>query len=67
MTKVIKAVYEKGVLKPLEKIDLKEGEKIKIEIKRNINHLRGKYGKVKKTELLKLKDEIYDRRSHIRR
>ena len=31
--KVIEAIYENGVLKPLEKLDLKEGEKVKIEIK----------------------------------
>ena len=28
----VKAMYEEGVLKPLEKIGLKEGEKIEIEI-----------------------------------
>jgi len=26
MAKVIEAIYEKGVFKPLEKVDLKEGE-----------------------------------------
>ncbi len=31
--KVIEAIYENGVLKPLGKLDLKEGEKVKIEIK----------------------------------
>lgn len=30
----ISAVYRKGVIKPLEKLDLKEDEKIEIEIKR---------------------------------
>jgi len=33
MGKVIEVIYENGVLKPLEKIDLKEGEIVKIEIK----------------------------------
>jgi len=28
----VKAVYEEGVLKPLEEVNLKEGEKIEIEI-----------------------------------
>ena len=32
----IKAIYENNVLKPLEKLDLKEGEKVEIEIKKNI-------------------------------
>lgn len=31
-----KAIYEKGTLKLLEKIDLKEGEEVEIEIKKNI-------------------------------
>jgi len=30
----IEAIYCKGAIRPLEKIDLKENEKIKIEIKR---------------------------------
>jgi predicted DNA-binding antitoxin AbrB/MazE fold protein len=34
MAKVIEAIYEKGVFKPLQKVDLKEGERVKIEIKR---------------------------------
>ena len=34
MGKVIEAVYENGVFKPLEKVDLKEGERVKIEIKK---------------------------------
>lgn len=30
----IKAIYKKGVLKPLKKLDLKEGEEVKIELRR---------------------------------
>ena len=67
MPKVIEVVYENGVFKPLEKVDLNEGERVKIEVKRDISYLRGKYGKRKKIELLELKDEIHDRRNHIRR
>lgn len=33
MVKVIEAVYEKGVFKPLEKVDLREGEIMEIEVK----------------------------------
>jgi len=36
MGRVIEAVYEKGILKPLEKIDLKEGERLRIEIKESL-------------------------------
>ncbi len=67
MSKVIEVVYESGVFKPLEKVDLKEGTKVKIEIKRDISHLRSKYGKREKVDLLELRDEIHDRRNHIRR
>ena len=34
MAKVIEAIYEKGVFKPLQRVDLKEGERVKIEIKK---------------------------------
>jgi len=33
MGKVIEAIYERGVLKPLEKVDLNEGEIVEIEVK----------------------------------
>ncbi len=34
MTKVIEAIYEKGVFKPLQKVDLKEGEKVRLRIEK---------------------------------
>ena len=34
MPKVIEAVYENGVFKPLEKVELREGERLKIILKR---------------------------------
>ncbi|KUK05316.1 MAG: Putative antitoxin VapB21, partial [Archaeoglobus fulgidus] len=30
MPKLIEAVYENGVFKPLQKVDLKEGERVKV-------------------------------------
>lgn len=36
MTRIIEAVYEKGVFKPLEKVDLKEGERVKIKVERSL-------------------------------
>jgi len=33
MQKTIEVVYEKGVFKPLEPVELEEGERIEIEIK----------------------------------
>lgn len=32
---LIKAVYENNVLKPLEKLDLKEGDVVEIEVKKS--------------------------------
>ncbi len=32
MSKVIEAIYENGVLKPIEKLDLKDGQRVKIMI-----------------------------------
>jgi len=32
MPKVIEVIYENGVFKPLEKVELKEGEKMRIKI-----------------------------------
>ena len=39
MPKVIDVVYESGVFKPLEKVDLKEGIKLKIEIKERVSEI----------------------------
>ncbi|MGB3458760.1 MAG: antitoxin family protein [Halobacteriota archaeon] len=36
MLKVIDVVYEKGILKPLEKVDLMEGERVKIKIEKSL-------------------------------
>ncbi len=32
----VKAIYEGRVLRPLEELDLKEGEEVEIEVKKNI-------------------------------
>ena len=37
----IKAIYKNNVLKPLEKIDLKEGEEVEIEVKRSMKDFHG--------------------------
>ncbi len=41
MSKIIEAVYENGVFKPLEKVDLKEGEKVRIKISGIVKKTRG--------------------------
>ena len=36
MSKVIRVKYEKGVLRPLEPVDLREGEEVRIKIERSV-------------------------------
>ncbi len=51
MPKVIRVVYENGVFKPLEKVDIEEGKELRIRIEEDIIELArkfsgiGKYGK----------------------
>jgi predicted DNA-binding antitoxin AbrB/MazE fold protein len=38
-----KAIYEEGILKPLEKLNLKEGEEVEIEVKKaSVEEFHGK-------------------------
>lgn len=59
----IEVIYEKGVFKPLQKVNLKEGARGRIRIiSEELEKLRGKYaGKI---DYEKEIDEIYDRRDH---
>ena len=40
----IEAIYENGVLKPLERLDLREGERVRIFIKDFRSKLEGVFG-----------------------
>ncbi len=53
MGKVIEAVYEKGMLRPLERLDLPEGARVRVRIE-------GIYGLLKDWDIdaQKLKDEL---------
>ena len=55
MQKTIDVVYEKGLFKPLVPVDLKEGERIEIEIKgvNKIKELSDKYFGIVKLNLKK--------------
>jgi len=57
MGRIIEAVYEKGILRPLEKLDLPEGVRVRLRIE-------GIYGLLKdwRIDSQRLKDEL--RRSH---
>ncbi len=41
MARVVRVRYENGVLKPLEKLDLREGEEVEIVIRRVPAHVFG--------------------------
>ncbi len=53
MSKVIEAVYERGVLRPLRKLDLPEGVRVKVKIEGIYGVLRGW-----DIDTQKLKDEL---------
>ena len=53
MGKVIEVVYEDGVFKPLEKVDLKDGERLKMEIKESLVDKLRKYRIKVDTDALK--------------
>ena len=61
--KIVEAIYENGVLKPLEKLDLKEGEKVRIKIERDVDKVIDKYvgifGTEKASELKKIEEAFY--------
>jgi len=64
MEKVIEAIYEKGVFKPLEKVDLNEGEIVEIEVRRKtsrgLSKLLKKY--IVKSDVDLTKELIEERR-----
>ena len=61
MAREIEAVYEKGVLKPLERLDLRVGERVKVEIKRHERErvLKRYVGRIKLNREVKLRDILY--------
>jgi len=60
MTKVIDAVYESGVLRPLQKIDLKEGTRIRIAIEEPSAVIKDAFGLLKGKDTTKALKELDD-------
>jgi predicted DNA-binding antitoxin AbrB/MazE fold protein len=58
---VVRARYEGGVLKPLEPLDLEEGEEVVVVIRRrpNIDRLIGILGEASAGELEAYEEEVY--------
>lgn len=63
MSKVIRVRYENGVLKPLEPVDLEEGEEVLVTIKRDVRRVLRKYrgilGRSSIRELLEIEEEAH--------
>ena len=55
---IIEAVYENGVFKPLKKVKLKDGQKVKIRIELDISKYYGVFGKASEKELKELEEEV---------
>jgi len=55
---IIEAVYENGVFKPLKKVKLKDGQKVKIRIELDISKYHGVFGKASAKELKELEEEV---------
>ena len=56
MQKTIEVVYEGGVFKPLEKVDLEEGERMKVKIEERRGILEKYAGFIKLNRSVKLKE-----------
>lgn len=61
MSKIIEVIYENGVFKPLEKVDLKDKTRLKIAITKDMKDVvklyRGILGKAKVDELKEFEEE----------
>jgi len=63
MTKTIEVVYEDGVFKPLEKVELKEGTKIKIPLKEGVlkEYYKSVPIRISKADIKQLRLELLER------
>lgn len=62
-SKIIDAVYEKGVFRPLKKVRLKEGERVKIRIEKgNLLSIVSKYQKLFRLSKKDVDEYIRNRR-----
>ena len=62
MGKVIEAVYENGVFKPLEKVNLKDGEKVKIRVERSLMEIIKSYQGIFKLRKEDIEEFLRERR-----
>ena len=62
MEKVIEAVYENGVFKPLEKVNLKDGERVKIRVERSLMEIIKSYQGIFKLRKEDIEEFLRERR-----
>jgi predicted DNA-binding antitoxin AbrB/MazE fold protein len=62
MVKVIEAVYENGVFKPLEKVNLKDGERVKIRVERSLMEIIKSYQGIFKLRKEDIEEFLRERR-----
>ncbi|ACS91093.1 antitoxin family protein [Thermococcus sibiricus] len=55
---IVEAVYENGVLKPLKKLNLKDGQKVRIKVELDVSEYYGVFGKASSKELKELEEEV---------
>ena len=60
MQKTIEVVYERGVFKPLEKVELEEGEQLEIIYKEGLRKFAGIVKKPKNIKEEELIEVLYD-------
>ncbi|AAB90182.1 MULTISPECIES: antitoxin family protein [Archaeoglobus] len=58
MPKIIEAIYENGVFKPLQKVDLKEGERVRIKLEKVEEVVDEVFGILKGKDTLKALREL---------
>ncbi len=59
MPKIIEAIYENGVFKPLEKVDLKEGERVRLRVEKSELPRLIDLGEVSIKKIMELRDELW--------
>jgi predicted DNA-binding antitoxin AbrB/MazE fold protein len=62
MVKVIEAVYENGVFKPLEKVNLKDGERVRIRVERSLMEIIKSYQGIFKLRKEDIEEFLRERR-----
>jgi len=58
MPKIIEAVYENGVIKPLEKVEIREGERVKVIIEERIDIKKFVFSRLSEEKIKELEERF---------